>query len=179
MNTRCDICGCETDPSDIQEYLLSDKPKNVCSFCRKRIKEVEANPVNKSEAARNLLFMDTKGHRSEDTNILIRKHFYELGIDITSVPHPYNQENIVPVTAQVQAAPAQVNVDMQTAELKKELEDLKKSFYRFRRRYYISKILSFVIPIVVLIIGLIILYKMGTIQTFVDYFNMLEEYASA
>ena len=179
MNTRCDICGCETDPSDIEEYLLSGKAKNVCSFCRKRIKEVEADPANKSEAARNLLFMDTKGHRNEDTNILIRKHFYELGIDISAAPQPELPVTPVPVMAPAQAAPAPANTDMQTAELKKELEDLKNSFQRFRRRYYISKILGYVAPVIVLIIGLIILHKMGTIQTFIDYFNMLSEYASA
>ncbi len=179
MNTRCDICGCETDPSDIEEYLLSGKAKNICSFCRKRIKEVETDPTNKSEAARNLLFMDTKGHRSEDTNILIRKHFYELGIDISAVSQPEIQVVPVPVAAPAQAAPAPATADLQTAELQKELEDLKNSFNRFRRRYYISKILSLVAPIFVLIIGLIILHKMGTIQTFIDYFNMLSEYASA
>ena len=177
MNTRCDICGCQTDPSDLESFLLSNKEKNICSFCRKRIKEVETDPKDQADAARNLLYMDTNGHRTEETNILLRKHFYELGIDInavngpTPVPPPVPVNNTTPVP--------QANPNAELAELKQELEELKASFKSFKRRYYLSKALSIVAPIFVLIIGLIVLYKMGTIQTFMDYFDFLREYASA
>ncbi len=178
MNTRCDICGCVTDPLDLEKFAISNKERDVCSFCRKRIKEVESDPLNQADAARNLLYMDTKGHRTEETNILIRKHFFELGIDINAVSGPTPVPVPVPVNNTV-PAPAIPNQNAEFEEMKKEFEKLKESFKSFKRRYYLSKILGVVAPVIVLIIGLIVLYKLGTIQTFIDYFNYLSEYASA
>lgn len=176
MESRCDVCGCVTEQTDLKSYKLDDKEFMVCVFCRKQLERLP----NGAQDVENLLHMDTKGKRSDECQQALEKFIKGKGIDITDKASVQKITAAMPVYG-AQNTPEQFEslpLEQQVQMLHKQVDELNNKIERFKKRYLLSKVLGYILPVVFVVIMLIILLSTGLLQNIFDYYGTLGDYAN-
>ncbi len=163
--TRCSICGCITDPSELSSVTLSTESFDICPFCNKKIKAINEHPIENASLAREILTADTKGKRNPQCSAMLYRHFFSLGINPTET-----------VATKPNSQTKQLEAEVQ--ELKSQVEALASDLKKFKRRYYLSRILGVIAPVILTFIMLLIFLKSGLLDNIFAYYDFLGKYAN-
>lgn len=165
MDARCDICGCLTEEQSLTDFEMAGEQFKVCSYCKKNLETVAANPEENSELAVNIFTMDNR-HRSERAKRALGRYFGSLGVS----GNPKTETNVPSVAAPVQGDDVRALIG--------RVEKLEKELDRFKRRYYLSKALGITIPILLIVVVFIVMVSSGAIDNLKNYYNTILEYAN-
>ncbi len=170
----CPVCGCRTDELDFVQGKVGSWSGNICSFCEKQLKGIDAKN-GLTEAQFRWVTAALSKDIQRDENLLSELNALS-GVSATAeapqqypvVTH-YSASQSTPVKS---PAGGQANDEL-VRQLEKRVEQLEKQLRIMKRSALIKTILEICIPIILGIVILIVFFSSGLFDYLSSLYNEL------